>query len=136
MNEKTHQISAGQEFVHGLLLNRLGSEIEGSGELSDEQKVSLLSKLEEGKVYPSHDTELKLLSSLATQTSEIQDLTEELCLRKEKIDFLQKPNLPRQEREKVCTRGSYFFVSAVIALLNIALPVVKKGEVDRKLLTV
>ncbi len=141
MNKKMHKIAFGQKFVRELLLLRQlrhDIETETSDKISESEREYLLLKWEEGKVFPSHHTQINMLKMLRTSPESLSDLVDELYSIKKEIDIEEDFNRMRTDvparLEKASGLGSYFFISAVITLLDLSILAVKVGEVDKGLL--
>jgi hypothetical protein len=141
MNKKMYNIAFGERFVRELLLLRqLRRDIETktSDEISENEREYLLLKLEEGKVFPGHHTQINILRMLQISPDSLSELAHELQSIKGQIDLHEdsdgKLSDVRSRSAEASNLGSYFFISAVIALSDLSILSVKEGEVDKELL--
>lgn len=140
MNKRMHNIDQGKGFIQVLLLRQVRHDIEAktSDEISESLRENLLSKWEEGNIFPDHDTQIKLLKRLHASPESLFDLINELHSIKERIDFEEniatlQPHAPVR-LDKASNSGSYFFITAVIALLDLYIQTVKEEKADKAFL--
>jgi|GEM_PF-4018506 hypothetical protein len=122
---KMKEINHGHYFINNQLIrdfirSRIDKKPDG------DEKDYLIYKWEEGKVFPSEETPNELITSICDSPEQRNALKNRLHAIKIQINLDNKA-----DKEKI---GSYFFISAVISLINLAIPVLEKKEGSSNLL--